>query len=72
MTRTNGLVSVVAVGLYLFSTLPTPASAYAPFKFDSAPGRLPKDVVPSGYRIGIAVLRMFEAYLGADTFPDGP
>ena len=53
MVRTYGLVSVAAVGLSLFSTLPTPASADAPFNFDSAPGRLPKKVVPSGYQIAI-------------------
>jgi aminopeptidase N len=30
-----------------------PAVAEAPFSFDSAPGRLPKNVVPLGYRIDI-------------------
>jgi aminopeptidase N len=31
----------------------TPASAVAPFSFDSAPGRLPKDVVPIDYVVSI-------------------
>ena len=53
MPRSYGLVSVVAIGLSLSATLATPASAEAPFKFESAPGRLPKDVVPTSYRIAI-------------------
>jgi aminopeptidase N len=35
----------------LFATLPV--SAAAPFSFDTAPGRLPKDVVPEDYDIAI-------------------
>jgi hypothetical protein len=42
MVRMYGLVSAVAVGLFSLSTVPTPASADAPFNFESAPGRLPK------------------------------
>jgi hypothetical protein len=35
------------VAFRLFATL---AAADASFKFDAAPGRLPKDVVPSSYQ----------------------
>lgn len=38
----------------LFGLLPvTPVRAAAPFSFDTAPGRLPKDVVPEDYDIAI-------------------
>ncbi len=39
--------------LGLTATLAMPASAAAPFAFDSAPGRLPKDVVPRSYIIAV-------------------
>ena len=41
-----------AAGL-LCLTLGLPVYAEAPFSFDTAPGRLPKDVVPEDYRIAI-------------------
>src|SRR5258705_833955 len=41
--------SAVAVGL----ALGAPAIAVAPFSFDGAPGRLPKDVVPIDYQLAI-------------------
>jgi aminopeptidase N len=40
-----------ALGLAL--TMTTPALAVAPFAFDMAPGRLPKDVVPRSYTIAV-------------------
>jgi aminopeptidase N len=43
--------SLGALGLAI--TLAMPAAAAAPFDFDSAPGRLPKDVVPRSYRIAV-------------------
>jgi aminopeptidase N len=42
---------LAALGLAI--TFAAPASAAAPFAFDSAPGRLPKDVVPRSYTISI-------------------
>ena len=41
--------SAFAAGL--FATLAAPAGAVAPFDFDTTPGRLPKTVVPTDYRI---------------------
>ena len=43
------LALVVALSL----TLPPAALADAPFSFDTTPGRLPKDVVPTDYRIAL-------------------
>ncbi|MDE2081202.1 MAG: M1 family metallopeptidase [Burkholderiales bacterium] len=37
----------------LGAALPGPAAAAAPFNFDTAPGRLPKNVVPTDYTIAI-------------------
>jgi aminopeptidase N len=37
----------------LFAVLPTVAGAAAPFSFDTAPGRLPKNVVPVDYTVAI-------------------
>ncbi len=43
--------SLGALGIAV--TLAMPAAAAAPFSFDAAPGRLPKDVVPRSYAIAI-------------------
>jgi len=40
-----------AVAAALFLAVAAPASAVAPFNFDTTPGRLPKTVVPTDYRI---------------------
>jgi aminopeptidase N len=40
-----------SVCVLLLSCLAAPALAEAPFSFDAAPGRLPKDVVPQDYDI---------------------
>jgi len=47
----DGAVSPAFIALAL--AMATPASAVAPFSFDSAPGRLPKDVVPIDYVVSI-------------------
>jgi aminopeptidase N len=46
---------VLGLGLGLASSLAfvAPALAVAPFSFDAAPGRLPKDVVPTDYHVVI-------------------
>jgi len=43
----------LALACLLFLVLSLPARAELPFAFDTAPGRLPKDVVPKDYRIAI-------------------
>jgi aminopeptidase N len=43
--------SALAAGLFLI--LASPAAAVAPFNFDTTPGRLPKTVVPTDYRIAL-------------------
>jgi aminopeptidase N len=48
MTRTMGFVAAAFA-----AALAQPALAEAPFDFDKAPGRLPKNVVPLEYRIAI-------------------
>ena len=50
-TQRAMLLCSAAVALFLAASMP--ASAEAPFTFDTAPGRLPKDVVPLHYRIAI-------------------
>jgi hypothetical protein len=42
---------LAALGLTV--TLVMPAGAAAPFAFDAAPGRLPKDIVPRRYTIAV-------------------
>jgi aminopeptidase N len=43
--------SALAAGLFVL--LGAPAGAVAPFNFDTTPGRLPKTVVPTDYRIAL-------------------
>jgi len=43
----------LALAFPLFLALSRPARAETPFSFESAPGRLPKDVVPEDYSISI-------------------
>ncbi len=45
--------AVAAAGLVPGPALASPVAAEAPFSFDTAPGRLPKDVVPIDYSIAI-------------------
>jgi aminopeptidase N len=45
--------SLLCSALLTALALSQPASAGAPFSFDSAPGRLPKDVVPLDYTIAV-------------------
>src|SRR5450631_1216841 len=47
--RNSGAVMAAVVG----SLLAMRASAEAPFSFDTAPGRLPKNVVPLNYTVSI-------------------
>ncbi|HLQ13251.1 MAG TPA: M1 family metallopeptidase [Steroidobacteraceae bacterium] len=49
MNRASRWLPAVAAGL----ALGPPAMAVAPFSFDGAPGRLPKDVVPVDYQVAI-------------------
>jgi aminopeptidase N len=42
-----------ALAAALFLSLPSAAGAVAPFAFDTTPGRLPKTVVPTDYRIAL-------------------
>jgi aminopeptidase N len=53
------LAASAAAVAAVFAAMPSPAApppsaAELPFSFDSAPGRLPKNVVPQSYRIAIA------------------
>ena len=47
------LITCTACALAVTITLSMPASAVAPFSFDAASGRLPKDVVPLDYELKI-------------------
>jgi aminopeptidase N len=47
------LITCTACALGVAMTLSVPASAVAPFSFDAASGRLPKDVVPLDYELKI-------------------
>src|ERR1700735_3964570 len=47
------LITVFTSGFALTVLLEAPAAAEAPFSFDTPPGRLPKNVVPSAYQIAI-------------------
>src|ERR1700727_1006674 len=49
--RRSIAASLGALGLSF--ALSMPAAAAAPFAFDAAPGRLPKDIVPRSYAIAI-------------------
>jgi aminopeptidase N len=51
--RSMRMASISLAGIALFLALAGPASAQAPFSFDSAFGRLPKNVVPIDYTIAI-------------------
>jgi aminopeptidase N len=42
-----------SVGALLLALLAAPAFGVAPFSFDSAPGRLPKNVVPQDYDLAL-------------------
>ena len=65
MTPRSGALAIAAIGVPLLSgafapqsscaadPASAPASAPAPFAFDAAPGRLPKDVVPTDYHLRI-------------------
>ncbi|HTW82442.1 MAG TPA: M1 family metallopeptidase [Candidatus Sulfotelmatobacter sp.] len=44
---------VLGFGLLMAAGVCAPAFADAPFNFDTAPGRLPKDVVPTDYQVAI-------------------
>jgi aminopeptidase N len=48
-----GVVGLVCLWLLPAVVPPVASGAEAPFSFDSAPGRLPKDVVPADYDIAI-------------------
>jgi aminopeptidase N len=52
MKRVSHIVDA-ACALCITMALSPPASAAAPFSFDAAPGRLPKDVVPLDYTVNI-------------------
>ncbi len=47
--------------------LGSPAQAEAPFAFDTTPGRLPKTVVPTDYRIAIAPDARARTFTGSET-----
>jgi aminopeptidase N len=49
----NGVVAGCLGALGVAATLTMPVLAAAPFAFDSAPGRLPKDVIPRSYTIAV-------------------
>ena len=51
----------------LFLAAPMAAPAEAPFTFDKAPGRLPKDVVPLHYRIAIVPQVKEKAFTGTES-----
>jgi aminopeptidase N len=53
MATTRVLMAVLTSGFVLTVLLQAPAAAEAPFSFDTTPGRLPKNVVPSDYQIAI-------------------
>jgi len=48
------LIVRAACALCLSIAFAVPASAIAPFSFDAAPGRLPKNVVPIDYEVAVA------------------
>ena len=48
-----GVAAVAAAGPAPGSALASPSAAGPPFSFDTAPGRLPKDVVPIDYSIAV-------------------
>jgi aminopeptidase N len=50
-----------------FLAAPMPAPAEAPFTFDTAPGRLPKDVVPLHYRVAIAPQVKARTFTGTES-----
>src|SRR5512143_3669514 len=51
--------------LWLAATLAGSAQAQSRFAFDSTPGSLPKDVVPSEYRLGLDLDPARETFDGA-------
>ena len=53
--RPTGLIPSLmrALPILVLTVLPSLAEAAAPFAFDTAPGRLPKDVVPLDYQIKV-------------------
>ena len=53
--RPTGLIPSLmrALPILVLTVLPSLAEAATPFAFDTAPGRLPKDVVPLDYRIKV-------------------
>ncbi len=57
---------VVAAAAAVFA-LAGPAAAEAPFNFDSAPGRLPKTVVPTDYQVAIVPDAASKTLTGTET-----
>jgi aminopeptidase N len=59
------LERLAVAAVFLFCA--APAAASAPFSFDSAPGRLPKSVVPLDYRIAIVPDAAAKTLTGTET-----
>jgi aminopeptidase N len=47
------ILRIIAIALFSAGSLMLPAAAQEPFSFDTAPGRLPKDVRPTRYTIAV-------------------
>lgn len=67
LTATLRAILPPSAALALLLAAPLPAPAEAPFTFDTAPGHLPKDVVPLHYRIAIVPQVEARAFTGTET-----
>lgn len=61
------LLTRSALAAVLFTALAAPSMAEAPFAFDTAPGRLPKNVVPIAYTVAIVPDAAAKTLAGTET-----